>query len=139
MRRVEYAKSKTRRAHADRSSQRFCPPYVTPPSPIIDNSARGIVAGCPCHPAAGVRTRAAVIEPLQRRAVVGVSERWSCPEQLVETQCAMEYVAARQPEHLFEIERGQGLAAKNAPLESRREALDRLDHQIGYPFAMIVP
>src|SRR3974390_2754840 len=51
----------------------------------------------------------------------------------------MEYIAARQPEHLLEIKRREHLPADDARLESRRIALDRLDYEIGYLFAMTIP
>ncbi len=43
------------------------------------------------------------------------------------------------PNTCSKIERAQGLATDHARLESRRIALDRFDHQVGYLLTMIVP
>src|SRR5262249_61374053 len=96
------------------------PTIETPPPPIGDDRARGVVAGRTGDTAAGMRAGAAVIESRKRRAIIGIAERRTRPEQLVERQGAMKDVAAGQPEHLFEIERAERLAADHARLEARR-------------------
>src|SRR6516225_5350000 len=80
-----------------------------------------------------------MVKPVEWRAIIRIAEGRPRPEQLVERQRSMEYIAARQPEHLLEIEWGERLPADNARLESRRIALDRLDHEIGHLVAMIIP
>src|SRR5262249_23160607 len=99
-------------------------PSTAQGSPVRDDRARGVVAGGAGDPAARMSTRPAVIEPLKRPAIIGVAEHGAGGEQLIERQRAMKDVAAGQPEHLFEVERAQGLAADHAPRETRRIAVD---------------
>ena len=63
------------------------------------------------HSAARVGARAAMIEALQRSAVIGIAERRACPEQLIERQCTMENIAATKPEGPLQIERAERLPA----------------------------
>src|SRR5262245_50973016 len=60
------------------------------------DGAGGIVAGGAGDAAAGVGAGAAVIEALQRPAVVGMAEHRPRGEQLVQRQRAVEDVAAEQ-------------------------------------------
>src|SRR5262245_63765906 len=83
--------------------------------------------------------RSAVVETLQRPAIIGIAQRGSRPEQLVERQGAMEDVAAGEAEHLLEVEGAERLAADDARLEPWCVAVDRLDHQIGHALAMVAP
>src|SRR5262249_23117771 len=93
----------------------------------------------PRYAAAGMSARSAVIKPFERRAVIGIAQSGTRPEQLVKRQSAVKYIASGQPEDLLEIERSQSLPADDARLEPRRIVLDRLDHEIGDTFPIIVP
>src|SRR5581483_12126852 len=57
---------------------------------VPQDHARRIVAGRAGDAAAGMGAGAAVIETLQRAAIVGMSEHRPCREQLVQGQRAME-------------------------------------------------
>ena len=81
--------------------------------------------------AAGMRTRAAHVETLQRTAIVAVAEDRPRREQLVERERAVEDVAADQAELALEIERRQHPATDDARGEIRRVAVHRRDHQVG--------
>src|SRR4051812_10488258 len=109
------------------------------PAPIGQDRAGGVVAGCAGDAAAGVRACAAKIQALERAAIVGIAEHRSCPEQLIERERAMKDVAAGETEYPFEVERAQHLAAEHAGLETRRIAIDSVDHQIGHRIAMRIP
>src|SRR5262249_61393769 len=86
-----------------------------------------------------MRARSAMIEALQRAAIIRIAQRRPCPDQLVERHGAVEDVAAGESEYLLEVERAQGLAADDACLEAGRVALDGFDHEIGDALAVIVP
>ena len=51
----------------------------------------------------------------------------------------MEDIAADEAEGAFEIERRKNLARQHGPPEVRRIGVDRIDHEIGDGFAMVVP
>src|SRR5262249_44064360 len=105
-------------------------PQPASPVPIMKDRARCIVARRAGDAAAGMRARAAMVEAGDGAAVVRVAQHRPRPEQLVKRQCAMEDVAADEPERLLEVERAQRLAADDARLEARRVTIDRVDHQV---------
>src|SRR4051812_11031937 len=107
------------------------------PAPIGQDRAGGVVAGCAGDAAAGVGARAAKIKALERAAIIGIAEHRPCPEQLIERQRAMENIAATETEYPFEVEWAQYLAAEHAVLETRRIAIDGVDHQVGHRLAML--
>src|SRR6516225_2703978 len=109
------------------------------PPPIRNDGARRVMARCPGDAAARMRSRPAVIETLHRRAVVGVAQRRTCPEQLIERESAVEDVAAGEAEDLLQVERRKRGAGDDARLESRRVTLDRVDHLLGDAVAAVVP
>src|SRR5882724_9550989 len=110
------------------------------PTPAIrDDRLRGIVAGRTGDAAAGMGTRATVIEAPERSAIVCIAQHGPRREQLVEREGAVEDVAAERAELLFQIERAQGLARDDARLEAGRVAVDRVDHHVGDFFTMIMP
>src|SRR5882672_1878981 len=78
---------------------------------IAQDHLRGVVAG-----GAG----AAMIEPFQGAAVVGVAQHRPRREQLVERQRAVEDIPTQQAEFPFEIERRQNLPADHACRKARR-------------------
>ena len=51
----------------------------------------------------------------------------------------MENIAADEAECPLKIERRKDLARQDRPLEIRRMIIDRLDHQIGDGFTVVVP
>src|SRR5262249_40602469 len=114
-------------------------PPPAPPAQVRQDRARRIVAGGAGDSAAGMRASAAMVEARHGAAVVGMSQQWASPEQLVERERAMKDVAADQPEGLLQVERAQRLAADDARLEARSVAVDRVNHQVGYFLAMITP
>src|SRR5947208_4439418 len=78
---------------------------------IAQNHARGVVAGGAGDAAAGMGAAAAMVEPLQRPAIIGVAEHWPRREQLIERQRAVKNIAAEQPELALQIERREDLPA----------------------------
>src|SRR5258708_7305279 len=73
------------------------------PPRVAQYLARGVVPGDPGNAAAGMRSRAAHVQALERPAIVAVSEHGSGGEQLVERERAVEDVAADQTEFALEI------------------------------------
>src|SRR5664279_5804994 len=67
-----------------------------PLAPVPEDLARRIAAGQGGHATARVGRRAALVETLERRPVVGVAGRRAHMEELVEGQLAVEDVAADQ-------------------------------------------
>src|SRR5262245_1131930 len=84
------------------------------PAAVGEDRARGVVAGGAGDTAARVRARAAVVEALERAAVVRIAEHGPRPEQLIEGERAVKDIAADKAEHLLEVERAQHLAADDA-------------------------
>src|SRR3990172_1243249 len=64
---------------------------------IAQHLPRAVVPGQAGDTAAGVRARSAVIQALDRPAIVAVAEHRAREKQLVQPQCAVENVAAREP------------------------------------------
>ena len=60
-------------------------------------------------------------------------------EQLIQGKRAVEDVAADEPELALEIERAERTSAEHARLEVRRDAIDRVDHEVGYFVSRVVP
>ena len=100
---------------------------------------RRVVAGHTAHAASGMRARTAHIESGNGAAIVGVTQNGSRREQLVQTQSAVRDIAAHETENALHIERAHGCARYHRSLESGRETLDRIEHQIGDFVAMRVP
>src|SRR5258707_11911988 len=89
--------------------------------PVIpQNHARGVVAGGAGDAAAGMRAAAAMVEPLQRPAIIGMAEHRPRREQLIERQRAVKNIAAEQAELALQIERRQNLPADDACRKARR-------------------
>src|SRR5947208_10204110 len=83
-------------------------------SMIADDRPRGVVAGGAGDAAAGMGAASAMIEALQRPAIISVPQHWPRREQLVQRQRAVEDVAAEQSELPFQIERRQDLPPDHA-------------------------
>ncbi len=86
---------------------------------------RRVVGGGAGDAAAGVGARAAMVEALQRPAIIGVAQHRPRREQLIERQRAVKDVAAEQAELPLEVERRQHLAADHARRKARREFIHR--------------
>ena len=81
----------------------------SPAAKIADHLARGVMAGSAGDAAARMGRGAAHVEAGNGRAIVGVSEHGAGGIKLVETQAAMEDVAADEAEFALEVEaRGFG-------------------------------
>src|SRR6185369_7066295 len=106
---------------------------------IAQDHLRGIVTGRAGDAAAGMGAGAAMVEALQRPAIVGMAEHRPRREQLIERQRAMKDVAAEQAELPLQIERRQYLAADHACRKARRVFVHRRDHEVGDLIAVIVP
>src|SRR5262249_25576676 len=106
---------------------------------IAQHFARGIVAGRAGDATARMGAGATHIKSRDRAAVIGVAEQRAGGEQLPEVERAVENIAADEPEGALEIERRENLPAEHVAGEIGRVAVDRGDHQVGDPFAMIVP
>src|SRR5260221_1540732 len=87
---------------------------------IAQNHAGGVVAGGAGDAAAGMRAAAAMVEPLQRPAIIGVAEHRPRREQLIERQRAMKDIAAEQAELALQIERREDLPTDHACRKARR-------------------
>src|SRR5258708_28221629 len=80
--------------------------------PVIpQNHPRGVVAGGAGDAAAGMRAAAAMVEPFQRPAIIGVAEHRPRREQLIERQRAMKHIAAEPAELALHIQPPQELPA----------------------------
>src|SRR5581483_4620562 len=102
--------------------------------PVIpQDHLRGVVAGGAGDAAAGMGAGAAVIEALQRSAIVGMAQHRARREQLVQAQRAMEDVPAEQAEFALEIQRRQDLPAEHALRKTGRIAVDGCYHEVGDP------
>ena len=100
---------------------------------------RRIVARCAGDAAAGMGAGAAHIEPIDRAAVIAVSQNRTRREHLIEIELSVHDVAAGKAEDALEIERAQRLHAEYRFAESRRETVNRVNHQSRNFIAVIVP
>src|SRR2546423_2727519 len=108
--------------------------------PVIpEDYPRGIVARGAGDAAAGMRAASAMVEPLQRPAIIGMAEHRARREQLIERQRAMKNIAPNQPELALQIQRREDLPAHYTCRETRGILVDGRDHEIGDLLAMVVP
>ncbi len=77
------------------------------------------MAGHSGDAAAGVRGRGALVQPLDRSAVVGVADRWTHVEQLVDGELTVEDVPADQAEVALHLVRSDDLLVQDGVLEAR--------------------
>ena len=87
---------------------------------LFEHFPRGVPARRAHDAAAGVGGRAAQVEALDGRAVVGVADDGAEQEELVQRHRALEDVAAGQVEGLLQVERRQHLPGDDRLLEVRR-------------------
>ena len=111
-----------------------------PPAPeIAQDFASGVVARRASDTATRMTSRAAQIEARDRTPIIRVAEHRARREDLPHIKRSMEDIAADQSKRPFEVERGEDLTCQHRATEIRGVAIDRLDHQIGDGFAMVVP
>jgi hypothetical protein len=80
-----------------------------------------------------------MVETRKRPAIVGVAQHRPGGEQLIEGQGSVKDVAAEEAEVPFEVEGRKSLAADDAGPKPWRVAVDRVDHEVGYLIAPLVP
>src|SRR4030088_3754679 len=81
-------------------------PALPKQRPVIPKDhAGGVVAGRAGDAAAGMRAGTAMVEALQRSAIIGVAEHRPRREQLVQRQRTMEDIAPEQAELALQVER----------------------------------
>ena len=90
-------------------------------------------------PPPGMRRRAAHVEVLDRRPVLGPSRHGPQEEELLESQLALEDVAFREPEVALEVERREDLPVLDDVLDVRRVLGDRVDDRVAEGLALLVP
>ena len=95
--------------------------------------------GCARNAASGMASRAAQIEARNRTAIIRVAQHWTGREELPQGERAVEYIATDEAECSFKVERGEDLARQHRVTDIRRIMIDRLDHEVGDSFAMLVP
>src|SRR6202000_1797378 len=80
-------------------------PSSEQPLVVPQDHLRGVVAGGAGDAAAGMGAGAAMIEALERSAVIGMAQHRAGGEQLVQRQRAMEDIPTQKPEFTLQIER----------------------------------
>src|SRR5690554_2044306 len=108
-------------------------------SGVLQNLPRRVVSRRAGDAAAWMRARAAHVKPLQRSAVVAVTQHGPRAVQLIEAERTMEDVAADEPETPLEVQRRQRLVTQHAVAEVRRVARDGVDHQLRDAIPFLVP
>src|SRR6185312_9120491 len=114
----------------------------TPQSPaakVSEDLPRRIVSRRAGHAAAWMCSGAAHVEPRQRSAIVAIPEHRPRRQHLVELQPAVKDVAAHEAEGPLEVERAHDLPPENGRPEIRRDAVDRVDHEVRNALAMRIP
>src|SRR5579864_8853288 len=100
------------------------------------DSFRGIVAGRAGDAAARMGAAAAMVEALQRPAIIGMTEHRPRREQLVQRQRAVKDIAAEQAELPLEVEGGKDLPADHGCAKAPSIGVDGCDHEVGNFLAM---
>src|SRR5579885_17034 len=108
-------------------------------APVLQDLARGVVAGNTRDAAARMAVGAALIERRDGRAVIGVMRHRALEEELIGRQLAMKDVALRQADDLLEIGRKQHLHVDDAVREAGREVVDDAEHVADEVVALLRP
>src|SRR3954449_8256112 len=97
-----------------------------PPALVVEDALGGVVPAGGHHAAARVRARAAQVETLDGRRVLGERRRRPHERHLVEPLLALEDVAAEQAEDPLEVRRGEHLVVDDRVLYVRRHGPQRV-------------
>jgi hypothetical protein len=106
---------------------------------VAQDLPRGIVARRTGDAASRMASRTAQIETRDRTSIIRVTRHRTRREDLPQIERSVENIAADKSECSLKIERGKVLARQHRPPEIRRMIIDRLDHEIGDGFTVVVP
>ena len=85
------------------------------------------------------RGRAPRVSSLDRTSKIRVTQHRTRREDLPQIERSVENIAADKSECSLQVERGKDLARQHRAPEIRCVIVDRLDHEIGDGFAVVIP
>src|SRR6201999_289448 len=106
---------------------------------IADDFARCVMSGGAGYTAAGMCAGAAHVQPVQRAAVVAITQHGSRGEHLVERERTVKDIPADESERALQIQRALDLAPEDCGLEVGSVLVDGVDHQVRDGLAVVVP
>src|SRR5580658_3095288 len=98
---------------------------------LFQHLAGGVAAGQAEHATSRVTAGAAQEQPADRRSVGGSARHRAQHEDLVERELGVVPVTAADANLALDVGRSEQLRTAHARAQSRSEALERVDHQIG--------
>src|SRR5690349_18190841 len=106
---------------------------------LLQNFSRGVGAGGTGQTVSGMRSRAAKVQPPDRRAVARPVQQRAHGENLVQRQLTVENVAASQAVGFFQIFWGDNLTSLHQARQVGGVFRQRVHHRIAQGIALSVP
>ena len=106
---------------------------------VTQDLPSGIVAWRTGDAASRMASRSAQIETRDRTSIIRVTQQRTRREDLPQIERSVENIAADKSECSLKVERGKDLARQHRAPKVRRMIINRLDHEIGDGFAVVVP
>ena len=106
---------------------------------VTQDLPSGVVARRTGDAASRMASRTAQIETRDRTSIIRVTQHRTRREDLPQIERSVENIAADKSECSLKVERGKDLARQHRPPKVRRKIIDRLDHEIGDGFTVVVP
>ena len=102
-------------------------------------SRAALCARCTGRAASRMASRTAQIQTRDRTSIIRVTQHRTRREDLPQIERSVENIAADKSECSLKVERGKDLARQHRAPEIRCMIIDRLDHEIGDGFAVVIP
>lgn len=109
------------------------------PFPVLQDLPRRVVSGDSRHTAARVRRGTALIETINRGAVIRIMWRRALEKQLLERQLTVKDVPLRRVDDALDVMRQEHLAVDDAVAKTRRQPVDGVEHRLDERGALLVP
>ena len=106
---------------------------------VTQDLPSGIVARSTGDAASRMASRTSQIETRDRTSIIRVTQHRTRREDLPQIERSVENIAADKSECSLKVERGKDLARQDRAPEIRRMIIDRLDHEIGDGFTVVIP
>ena len=106
---------------------------------VTQDFPSGIVAWRTGDAASRMASRTAQIQARDRTSIIRVTQHRTRREDLPQIERSVENIAADKSECSLKVERGKDLARQHRAPEIRCMIIDRLDHEIGDSFVLVIP
>src|ERR1700730_500820 len=106
---------------------------------VTQDLPSGVVARRTGDAASRMASRTAQIETRNRTSIIRVTQHRTRREDLPQIERPVKNIAADKSECSLKVERGKDLPRQHRAPKVRRKIIDRLDHEIGDGFTVVVP